>query len=86
MAARAYERDGSLSGVATGLIDLDRYMGGLQASDLVILAGRPGMGAKLRRWGRRHAPYFACQSNAAHLARWGHTTGQRRRGQRNARV
>ncbi|HUB94974.1 MAG TPA: replicative DNA helicase [Stellaceae bacterium] len=44
MAARAYERDGSLSGIATGLSDLDRYMGGLQASDLVILAGRPGMG------------------------------------------
>ena len=44
MAARAYERDGSLSGIATGLVDLDRYMGGLQSSDLVILAGRPGMG------------------------------------------
>ena len=44
MAARAYEREGSLSGIATGLHDLDRYMGGLQASDLVILAGRPGMG------------------------------------------
>ena len=44
MAASAYEREGSLSGVATGLTDLDRYMGGLQASDLVILAGRPGMG------------------------------------------
>jgi len=44
MAAKAYERDGNLSGVATGLDDLDRYMGGLQASDLVILAGRPGMG------------------------------------------
>jgi replicative DNA helicase len=44
MAAKAYERDGSLSGVATGLTDLDRYMGGLQPSDLVILAGRPGMG------------------------------------------
>src|SRR6516225_5369251 len=44
MAAKAYERDGSLSGIATGLTDLDRYMGGLQASDLVILAGRPGMG------------------------------------------
>jgi replicative DNA helicase len=44
MAAKAYERDGNLSGVATGLSDLDRYMGGLQASDLVILAGRPGMG------------------------------------------
>ena len=44
IAARAYEREGSLSGIATGLTDLDRYMGGLQASDLVILAGRPGMG------------------------------------------
>jgi len=44
MAAKAYEREGSLSGIASGLLDLDRYMGGLQASDLVILAGRPGMG------------------------------------------
>lgn len=44
MAARAYQRDGSLSGLATGLTDLDAKMGGLQSSDLVILAGRPGMG------------------------------------------
>jgi replicative DNA helicase len=44
MAAKAYERDGKLSGLATGLMDVDRMMGGLQASDLVILAGRPGMG------------------------------------------
>ena len=44
MAARAYERDGHLSGVATGMIDLDHKMGGLQASDLIIVAGRPGMG------------------------------------------
>jgi len=44
MAARAYQRDGKLSGIATGLRDLDRMMGGLQHSDLVILAGRPGMG------------------------------------------
>ncbi|MGO4869629.1 MAG: DnaB-like helicase N-terminal domain-containing protein, partial [Roseiarcus sp.] len=44
MAAKAYERDGHLSGIATGLIDLDHKLGGLQASDLVILAGRPGMG------------------------------------------
>jgi replicative DNA helicase len=44
MAAKAWERDGRLSGVATGLADLDRMMGGLQASDLVIVAGRPGMG------------------------------------------
>ncbi len=44
MAARAYQRDGKLSGLATGLADIDRMMGGLQQSDLVILAGRPGMG------------------------------------------
>ncbi|HYS49034.1 MAG TPA: replicative DNA helicase [Xanthobacteraceae bacterium] len=44
MAARAYQRDGRLSGLATGLDDLDRMMGGLQQTDLVILAGRPGMG------------------------------------------
>src|SRR6188474_3476494 len=44
MAARAYQRDGKLSGLATGLADMDPMMGGLQHSDLVILAGRPGMG------------------------------------------
>ncbi len=44
MAAEAYKRDRKLSGVATGLSDLDRMMGGLQSSDLIILAGRPGMG------------------------------------------
>ena len=44
MAAHAYQRDGKLSGLATGLRDLDRMMGGLQHSDLIILAGRPGMG------------------------------------------
>src|ERR1700751_1586311 len=44
MAANAYQRDGRLSGIATGLRDLDVKMGGLQSSDLVIVAGRPGMG------------------------------------------
>jgi replicative DNA helicase len=44
MAARAYQREGRLSGLATGLKDLDSKMGGLQASDLIIVAGRPGMG------------------------------------------
>src|ERR1700760_2156127 len=44
MAANAYLRDGRLSGIATGLRDLDAKMGGLQSSDLVIVAGRPGMG------------------------------------------
>src|SRR5690554_1351041 len=44
MAGAAYQRDGHLSGLSTGLRDLDARMGGLQASDLIILAGRPGMG------------------------------------------
>ncbi len=44
MASHAYQRDGKLSGLATGLRDLDGKMGGLQKSDLIILAGRPGMG------------------------------------------
>jgi replicative DNA helicase len=44
MAAKAWEREGGLSGVATGMHDLDRMMGGLQPSDLIIVAGRPGMG------------------------------------------
>ncbi|MBN9021229.1 MAG: replicative DNA helicase [Rhizobiales bacterium] len=44
MASAAYKRDGHLSGIASGLTDLDRLMGGLQHSDLVIIAGRPGMG------------------------------------------
>ena len=44
MASHAYQRDGKLSGLATALRDLDNKMGGLQKSDLIILAGRPGMG------------------------------------------
>jgi replicative DNA helicase len=44
MASRAYERQGGLSGLSSGLKDLDRYLGGLQSSDLIVLAGRPSMG------------------------------------------
>jgi replicative DNA helicase len=44
MAANAYQRDGGLSGISSGLRDLDEKMGGLQASDLIIVAGRPAMG------------------------------------------
>ncbi len=44
MAGAAYQRSGHLSGLATGLDDLDRMMGGLQSSDLIILAARPAMG------------------------------------------
>jgi replicative DNA helicase len=44
MAEAAYKREGRLTGVATGLIEIDKLLGGLHRSDLVILAGRPSMG------------------------------------------
>jgi len=43
-AERAFHRAGHVSGLSTGLRDLDAKMGGLHPSDLLILAGRPGMG------------------------------------------
>ena len=44
MAELAYKREGHVVGVTTGLHDLDRRLGGLHPSDLLILAGRPAMG------------------------------------------
>ena len=41
---QAQKSDGGLSGLSTGLTDLNNLMGGLHDSDLIILAGRPGMG------------------------------------------
>ena len=43
-AAEAFQREGGLAGISTGLIDLDQKIGGLHGSDLVILAARPSMG------------------------------------------
>lgn len=39
-----YDHRGEMIGVPTGFIDLDRLLGGLQKSDLIIVAGRPGTG------------------------------------------
>jgi replicative DNA helicase len=39
-----HKNKGQLRGVPTGYIDLDKHLGGLQKSDLVILAARPSMG------------------------------------------
>ncbi|HVY13007.1 MAG TPA: DnaB-like helicase C-terminal domain-containing protein, partial [Alphaproteobacteria bacterium] len=44
MAEAAHKRDSHITGVTTRLRDLDFKLGGLQQSDLVILAGRPSMG------------------------------------------
>lgn len=43
-AERAFHHPGHVSGLTFGLRDLDKKMGGLHGSDLVIVAGRPGMG------------------------------------------
>ncbi|PJK29630.1 replicative DNA helicase [Minwuia thermotolerans] len=40
----AYKREGQLVGVTTGLREMDQRLGGLHRTDLLILAGRPGMG------------------------------------------
>jgi replicative DNA helicase len=44
LATKAFENQGSVSGLDTGLRDLNKRTGGLHPSDLLILAGRPGMG------------------------------------------
>ena len=44
LAERAYKNSGRVTGVSTGFADLDKLLGGLHPTDLVILAGRPSMG------------------------------------------
>ncbi|TMF49366.1 MAG: replicative DNA helicase, partial [Chloroflexi bacterium] len=39
-----HERRGTIVGVPSGFTDLDRLTGGLQKSDLIVLAARPGLG------------------------------------------
>ena len=41
---KAYKSEFALSGLSTGFKELDKWLGGLQKSDLLILAGRPAMG------------------------------------------
>jgi replicative DNA helicase len=40
----AFKRDSHVVGITSGLTDLDKWLGGLHKSDLIILAGRPSMG------------------------------------------
>jgi replicative DNA helicase len=44
VANAAYQREGGLAGLSSGLDDMDRKLGGLHPSDLLIIAGRPSMG------------------------------------------
>ena len=41
---KAFKKKGKYSGIISGFSDLDDKLGGLQNSDLIILAGRPSMG------------------------------------------
>ena len=41
---KAFKKKGKYSGIVSGFVDLDNMLGGLQNSDLIILAGRPSMG------------------------------------------
>jgi len=59
------EHQGEIIGIPTGLTDLDKLLGGLQRSDMIVMAGRPGMGKTslalsialqaARRWQKRVA-------------------------------
>jgi replicative DNA helicase len=60
-----HQHRGEIIGIPTGLADLDKLLGGLQRSDMLVLAGRPGMGKTsmalsialqaARRWQKRVA-------------------------------
>jgi replicative DNA helicase len=41
---KLHENKGGLRGIPTGFDELDQYLSGLQASDLIILAARPSVG------------------------------------------
>ncbi len=41
---KLHKDKGTLRGIATGFVELDRILAGLQAADLIIVAGRPAMG------------------------------------------
>jgi replicative DNA helicase len=44
MAELAYKKDSHVVGLTTGFFDLDKFLGGLHPSDLLVLAARPSMG------------------------------------------
>jgi|JI6StandDraft_1071083.scaffolds.fasta_scaffold00295_29 replicative DNA helicase len=59
-ATAAFKRDGKIAGVPSGLAELDRKLGGLHKSDLVILAARPSMGKTALA---TNIAYYAAKNN-----------------------
>jgi replicative DNA helicase len=72
MAEAAFKRGDRTVGVGTGFTDLDKKLGGLHPSDLIILAGRPGMGKT------------ALATNIAFNAAKAYVAGAARNGQKKA--
>ncbi|MFH1157708.1 MAG: replicative DNA helicase [Pseudomonadota bacterium] len=68
----AYQREGLVTGVTTGFLDLDKKLGGLQRSDLVILAGRPAMGKSALA---TNIAFNAARSYVEHHAKEGAVVG-----------
>src|SRR5579859_3090780 len=71
-----HEHRGAVTGVSTGFRDLDAPLGGLQRSDLVILAARPGVGktalalniaANAAYAGARHVAFFSLEMGKEQL-------------------
>ncbi|MEO1019603.1 MAG: replicative DNA helicase, partial [Pseudomonadota bacterium] len=65
----AYRKAGQVTGIPTGLSGVDEKLGGLQNSDLIILAGRPSMG--------KTALAVTMAANAAALAAAEQTEGDK---------
>ena len=72
MANAAYMRDGHLSGIATGMRDLDRRMGGLQPSDLIVSPAAPA-------WARRRSPPTSPSTSPTPTSRRSRRTARSRR-------
>jgi replicative DNA helicase len=83
MAETAYKRDSHVVGITSGFRDLDRWLGGLHSSDLLILAARPSMGktalatniafnaakaALKENEGGGHVAFFSLEMSADQLA------------------
>ena len=84
LANRAFDSDiQGVSGIPSGFIDIDKKLGGLQKSDLIILAGRPSMGktalatniaynasiANYKKYGKASSVgFFSLEMSSAQLA------------------
>lgn len=72
----AMQRPGAVTGISTGLVDLDAATGGLQDTDLIIVAGRPSMGksafaihlARAAAQGGHGVLFVSCEQSAQQIA------------------